>query len=208
MIQALLFDVDGCLIDSFESNLDFFQKLMKHFGFEGPTREEYKHLFHFPTIEVVKKVSGLKDEKKIKEIADFGGSDAFPYETLPLPLSKGVAETLPKLSKKYTLGIITSRVRDGVFASEELKKFKDLFSVVIAYEDTKKHKPGPEPILEAAKRLKVQPAECVYIGDAQSDKKAGKGAGTHVILYAKENYEKTELDTEDFSEIPKLIENI
>lgn len=206
MIKAILFDVDGCLIDSFESNLDFFQKVMKHFGFSGPTREEYKGMFHLPTTEVVKKVTKLQDAQKIQEISEFALSESFPYESLQPQMTKGAKEVLLELSKQYKLGIVTSRTRRWAFESHDLEKLKDLFSVVITFEDTKNHKPNPEPLLEAAKRLKVEPRECVYVGDAQTDRKAGKAAGMHAILYAKENYEQAKLDTESFEEIPKLLQ--
>jgi HAD superfamily hydrolase (TIGR01509 family) len=207
MIKAILFDVDGCLINSFESNLDFFQKVMQHFGFSGPTREEYKGMFHLPTTEVVKRVTKLQDEKKVKEISEFALSESFPYESIQPELTKGAKEVLLQLSKKYRLGIVTSRTRRWVFESRDLEKLKDLFSVVITFEATKKHKPDPEPLVEAAKHLKVRPEECIYVGDAQSDKKAGNSAGMHVILYAKESLEQAALDTKSFSDIPKIIED-
>lgn len=205
MIKAILFDVDGCLIDSFESNLDFFQKVMKHFGFSGPTREEYKSMFHLPTTEVVKKVTKLQDAQKIQEISEFALSESFPYESLQPKLTKGAQDVLLQLSKQYKLGIVTSRTRRWAFESHDLEKLKDLFSVVITFEDTKNHKPDPEPLFEAAKRLKVEPRECVYVGDAQTDRKAGEAAGMKTILYAKEAYEGVPLDTTNFNEIPNLL---
>lgn len=205
MMKAILFDVDGCLIDSFESNLDFFQKVMKHFGFEGPTREEYKNMFHLPTIEVVKRVTNLQDEKKVKEISDFALSESFPYESLEPKLTEGAKEVLLLLSKKYKLGIVTSRTHRWAFESHDLAKLKDLFSIIITFEDTTKHKPNPEPLIEAAKRLKVRPEECVYVGDAQTDRKAGQAAGMRTILYAKKAYEGVPLDTTNFNEIPNLL---
>ena len=46
MIKAVIFDIDGVLLDSFEANLKFFQDLMIKFGYLPPTKEEVPPIFH------------------------------------------------------------------------------------------------------------------------------------------------------------------
>lgn len=208
MIKAILFDMDGVLIDSFESNLKFFQDILGHFGYKKPTREEYEKCFHLPTVEVIKKLTHLADEKKIQEINDFAMSDDFPYSLLAPTVPENAIAILRNLAKKYKLGIVTSRTKKWVFEAPELEKNKNLFSVVMAYEDTKNHKPHPEPLLVAAKKLNVQPSECVYIGDAPTDRKAGEAAGMRVIMYSHKTIEGIKVDTRTFAEIPNIIENL
>ena len=59
---------------------------------------------------------------------------------------------------------------------------KTYFRTAVAYEDTTRHKPHPEPLLLAANRLKIKPSGTVYIGDAASDMEAAKAAGMKFIL--------------------------
>ena len=53
--------------------------------------------------------------------------------------------------------------------------------VVVGGDETKRHKPEPEPLLVAAKRLGVDPDECAYVGDSPFDIRAAKAAGMHAI---------------------------
>ncbi len=206
MIKAVLFDMDGVLIDSFESNLKYFQDVLSHFGYEKPTREEYEKCFHLPTVEVIKKFTHLTHQEKIQEIVNFALSDDFPYSSLAPTVPRDAVEILRALSKKYKLWIVTSRTKKWVFEATELRKNKKLFSVVMAYEDTKNHKPHPEPLLEAAKKLQLEPSECIYIGDAPTDRMAGEAAGMQVIMYSHTATQGAQVDTRSFSEIPKIIE--
>lgn len=60
------------------------------------------------------------------------------------------------------------------FVDKGLDKFMD---VAILADDTTKHKPDPEPLLECIKRLNIEVSEAIYIGDALSDYQASRNAG-------------------------------
>ena len=60
------------------------------------------------------------------------------------------------------------------FVDKGLDKFMD---VAILADDTTKHKPNPEPLLECIKRLNIEVSEAIYIGDALSDYQASRNAG-------------------------------
>ncbi len=60
-------------------------------------------------------------------------------------------------------------------------KLSSYFEFIVGHEDTDKHKPNPEPILEAIKRLKIKHDECIYIGDQPYDIMAAREAGVKVI---------------------------
>jgi len=53
--------------------------------------------------------------------------------------------------------------------------------VLVGAEDTERHKPDPDPVLEALRRLDASPAEAVYVGDSPFDIRAGKSAGAFVV---------------------------
>ena len=56
-----------------------------------------------------------------------------------------------------------------------------LVDVVAALEDTTRHKPSPDPLLHAAAALGVEPATCVYVGDAAVDMVAARAAGMGAV---------------------------
>jgi beta-phosphoglucomutase-like phosphatase (HAD superfamily) len=77
MIKAILFDIDGVLINTFEANLKFFQDLMRNTGYPEPTREEYRNLFHRTMIDAIRILTRSKDENKIQEIFTMGRDRRF-----------------------------------------------------------------------------------------------------------------------------------
>jgi pyrophosphatase PpaX len=80
------------------------------------------------------------------------------------------------------LGIVTAkRHRTVALAFERLPWLGEQFDLVIAHEDTDRHKPDPAPVLEAAERLQVAPAEAAYVGDSPFDIRAAKGAGAFAV---------------------------
>ncbi len=95
----------------------------------------------------------------------------------------GVEEALRELRDAgRRLGIVTSKSRDAVdLAWGVLPRVGELFDVVIAADDTTRHKPRAEPILEALRRLGGTPARACYVGDAPFDIQAGRAAGVMTI---------------------------
>jgi len=205
MLKAVLFDIDGVLLDSFESNFLFFEALFRKTGFAPPTREEYKQMFHTPMWDTIKSVTKLDDDKKIEEIWNLARGGKF--DTQPPKLSGGVASTVKALNQKYSLAIVTSRVKEYMFEGP-LETLKPCFKIAIGYEDTENHKPHPEPLLLAASQLSVPPGECVYIGDVENDLLAARAAGMKCILYTPNKINGADALTSDFEAIPDLVKTL
>lgn len=207
MIKGVLVDIDGVLLDSFESNLDFFQDFMKKIGREPPTAEEFTSLFHLTLRDIIKNLTGLTDKNADEidslchraEVEDFG--------TKPEILSEGVEETIKELSKSYSLAIVTSREKIFVY-QPPLDILKPYFKVAISREDTQTHKPSPEPLLLAAGKLGLSPKECVYVGDVEADYIAASAAGMKFILFSKEHLPGVGVATSNFSSIPVLLKTL
>jgi pyrophosphatase PpaX len=72
-------------------------------------------------------------------------------------------ETIELLSKKYTIGLVTSRIRKNVFETDNMKEIQNYFTEIVAMEDTEKHKPEPEPLLLMLKKLEITADEAIYI---------------------------------------------
>ncbi|KKW16910.1 MAG: HAD superfamily hydrolase [Parcubacteria group bacterium GW2011_GWA1_50_14] len=207
-MKAVIFDIDGVLLDSFEANLKFYQNLMTTAGYRPPTRKEFPALFHLSLMDVVKKLTGSQSEEEIMRVFKLGESREVDYPIELLNMPDGADETIKILSKDYPLGIVTSRIRNSIYEAPRLAALKKYFRVAVSYEDTDNHKPHPDPLLLAAKKLNVEPRECVYIGDVENDIKAARGAGMKSILYSKEKIEGADAETSDFKTIPTLVRNL
>ncbi len=207
MLKAIIFDIDGVLLNSFEANLKFFQDLMLFAGYAFPNRETYKNMFHLPMDQVIRKLITSKDENEVQRIWLMGKNRAIPYPSELITLVDNCEATLKVLVKKYALAIVTSRVKIGVFSLPQLASLKNLFQTTVCFEDTEKHKPDPEPLLLACERLNIKSSEAIYIGDAQTDMDAAKAANIKAIAFTTDKLSGAIAATHEFSEIPKLIED-
>jgi len=94
-----------------------------------------------------------------------------------------VLSLLPRLrAEGRTLGIVTAkRHRTVGLALERFPELRENFSVVIASEDTERHKPAPDPVLAALDRIGADASEAAYVGDSPFDIGAAKAAGTFAV---------------------------
>ena len=97
-----------------------------------------------------------------------------------------VVEVLPRLREQgRRLGIVTAKRHATVrLAFDRLPELEQNFDVVIASDDTERHKPAPDPILAALDRLDAQPHDAVYVGDSPFDIRAAKAAGAFAVAVA------------------------
>jgi pyrophosphatase PpaX len=94
----------------------------------------------------------------------------------------GMEDVLVRLHEQgRRLGVVTAKRRATVELAFARIPIAHLFETVVGGDETQKHKPNPEPLLEAARRLHVSPGECAYVGDSPFDIRAAKAAGMHAI---------------------------
>ncbi len=205
MTKAVIFDIDGVLLDSFEANLVFYQNLMNYFGYRSPTRAEFPNLFHLPMWDTIQRLTGLSSEEEIGAIWEMGRTREVEYPVNLVKTPHNATSTIRALSKSYSLGIVTSRMRETVYEVPKLARLKKYFMVTVAYDDTENHKPHPDPLLLAAKKLGAAPKETVYIGDVENDAKAARVAGMKVIIYGGNRPDGAHAYTSAFETLPALI---
>ncbi|HJW97114.1 MAG TPA: HAD-IA family hydrolase [archaeon] len=204
MIKAVLFDVDGVLIDTKEGNRMSYNHTLKALGKKPLSRKEYTMFYAWPAKRVFAQLLPEKSEKEIAEIINNGMLNIVPKYYKYDKLNPHVAETIEKLTGEFMLGVVTNRVTSDIL---DFFNIRDYFGAVICLPDVKNHKPHPEPINLALKRLKVRPEEAVYVGDAVSDAEASKAAGVKVIIYRNPGV-KGDYNIRDFGEILKIVEKL
>jgi HAD superfamily hydrolase (TIGR01549 family) len=208
MIKAVIFDVDGVLVNSFEANLKFYENLFELTGYNSIPRQYYRENFHMSLEDIIQQVVGNQEDeiKRLVEIVKIRRDELYPYGLIEFPQT--LSSTIKRLRQKYQLGIVTSRIRGGVFKIPQLAKLEQYFIDTVYFEDTRKHKPDPEPLLLSARRLESNPAEMVYIGDLESDLQAARSAGMKFILYSKIKLPGVDAVTSDFNLLPDLIDSL
>ena len=94
MIKAVIFDIDGVLIDSFDANLKYYQNLMAWAGYPQPTREDFPPLFYLSLRAAIQKLISSDDEKEIKRIWDKGNSGEIAYNVEQILMPKGAEKVI------------------------------------------------------------------------------------------------------------------
>ncbi|MHC1721472.1 MAG: pyrophosphatase PpaX [Clostridiaceae bacterium] len=179
MIKAILFDLDGTLIDTNELIIESFQyALKKHLNRDIP-RDEIIKTFGEPLIEAMKRY----DEDNVEEILNIYRKY---QETRHDVLAKeciGVTEGIVSLKDiGMKIALVTSKRRPMTERGLNLISLNQYMDVVVAYEDTENHKPTGGPALKACELLGVKPDETIMVGDSHFDILCGKDAGCYTCL--------------------------
>jgi len=208
MIEAVIFDIDGVLLDSREANIKWYQLLLKTSGYSVPSRKQVEGIFHLPMMDAIRVLANESSEEKVRKVWEMGRGRKvrYPIELLKIPEHAG--DVVHRLGKTYRLAIVTSRVRLGVEEFFRVSGLKKYFEVVVAYEDYTHAKPDPEPLLMAVERLGIKAEEAVYIGDTATDIEAASAAGMKIILYAHTSLEGADFRVSSFREIPGAVEKL
>ncbi len=205
-LKAVIFDVDGVLVDSHEANDIFYERLLVAAGYPKPTRAELHACFHLTMHDSIAKLTEA-DEQEVARVWGMGHNGNFyPKEALRFPAS--LLKVLRELHKKYRLAIVTGRSRTGVQTIFERQPIGELFEVAISAQDYQNPKPHPEPLLLALKQLGLDPDEAVYIGDSHTDIEAAREAGMRSIHLAAEKHKDANVGITDFAGIPTAISQL
>jgi HAD superfamily hydrolase (TIGR01509 family) len=172
--KAILFDMDGVLVDSIDSWWKALNHALETYNMQKISKEVFieKYWGHDLYDNLKKNNLPIKVGKFCNKIYGeyLDGITIYP----------NTKEVLEKLSK-YQKCIITNTPCD---CTEQVLKTFDIakfFDFVFTSDDVKLSKPNPEIVLLACKKLKVKTKDAVLIGDTNSDIKAGHAAGCKVI---------------------------
>ena len=178
MITTVLFDLDGTLIDTEELILTSFRTATAEVLGFSPLDEEVRRYIGIPLVEQ----AAVLAPDRVDELMESYRRHNLALHDALIGYFEGTREMLEALGARgLRLAVVTSK--RNVPAREGLDSFdlQPYFELVQGMEDTVKHKPNPEPLLTAAQRLGVAPAECVYIGDSTYDMEAAHAAGMGAI---------------------------
>ena len=205
-MKAVLFDLDGTLLDSFALHYLAYEAMFGHFGIEM-SRELFLSTYS-PNWYRTYQAFGLDEEhwetanSLWLEAAALHKPELFP----------GVAEMLVELGSAYKLGIVTSGSKSRVVSDLARLDIARHFSSVITAEDITQPKPAPEGIETALRDLSLAPHQAVYVGDAHADFEMSRAAGVRFIGVASEFAnlleDHPEYDLHPITSLPDVIESL
>jgi pyrophosphatase PpaX len=169
-----LFDFDGTLIDTEEVILDCYRHTaLQLWGEELPeeiVRSNMSRTLREAAADVAGDEADSFFDAYVAHSLQRHSEAVFAYD--------GVTEMLWRLRDAgVRMGIVTSKLRPSVDLVLDQVSYRPAFEVIVTVEDTDSHKPEPEPILCALRRMKVSPEAAIYVGDSPYDILAARSAG-------------------------------
>jgi beta-phosphoglucomutase len=184
-VKAIIFDLDGVIVDSMPYHFLAWYEALRPFGLRVSCFEVYSREGERwdKTLSDLLSQARIKYSKRtLREIFLLRKKIFRKYfKRFIFPDALEVLFCLKK--KRYSLGLVT-----GTPISEIKKilpeRIRGLFSAIVAGDQVKRGKPHPEPFLEAAKRLRLSPSECLVIENAPLGIASAKKAGMFCIALA------------------------
>ena len=183
-IKAVIFDMDGVLIDAKEWHFETLNKALKLFGAEI---SRYDHLVTF---------DGLPTKKKLEMLSLEGGfprglhgfiNELKQQYTMEVVYTKckPVFQQQYALSRLksdgYKLAVCSNSIRKSVEIMMEKSSLIEYLNFFLSNQDVKNGKPDPEMYILAIKKLNLVPDECLIVEDNEHGVRAALASGAHVL---------------------------
>lgn len=180
MINTILWDFDGTLVDTNQLIIESWQHTYRHYlGYEKPEEVIIRYFGEPLLITLAREFPNVDPEESSAIYRSYqkGISEDF-IKTVP-----GIADAIKKFNE---LGlkqcIVTSRSGESTLRYLDIFGLRDCFDGIVSCDDTDKHKPEPEPILLALEKMGVNAGEAIMIGDGPFDIKCANNAGVRSVL--------------------------
>jgi len=210
--EALLFDFDDCLLDTYEDRTTTTVITLHENGHPHVKREVAHRELGGETVYRFMATAGIDDLEEGRRLGALWDETnlRMGYQTaLPFP---GVVETLEAL-KDYPTGIFSASLSPVVESALERVGLSKFFGAVVGKETIPEQKPSPKGLFLLCGKLGASPSRCLYVGDTIGDVRAGKAAGmkTFAVSYglgSLEDLKKEEPDflTDDFRDLVAAVE--
>jgi pyrophosphatase PpaX len=215
MIRGVVFDLDNTLVDSIDSITKCADHVLRGMGKRGIDRATAEGAMGLTIFDLFALVEPeLSEGEKVQLFNEYRRCYMdFIHETKILPHAREVLASAA--SRGLRLALVTTKSSGN--ARKVLKAFgiDGFFMAVVGFEDTKKHKPSPEPIFKALELLGLSGCEVLVVGDTEMDIIAGREAGartmavtTGVTPWERLAHEKPDFIANDLSELDNILESL
>lgn len=184
MIQAIVFDMDGVLIEAKDWHYEALNQALRLFGFEI---SRYEHLTTFDGLPTRRKLQLLSADGDLPpELHEFINDMKQRY-TMEIVASKCKPRFIHQYAlsrlraEGYRLAVASNSIRNSIETMMRLAELSQYLEFMVSNEDVTKAKPDPEMYNQAIARLGLSPTEVLIVEDNENGLRAARGSGAHVM---------------------------
>ncbi len=185
MFKAIIFDLDGVIVDTAKYHFLAWKRLANEIGYEltEADNERLKGVSRIRSLEIILELAGAKKSMEEMEEMAFRKNEWFKdfiNDVKPDEIFEGVPELIQQIKsngKKIALASSSKNAQRVI----ELLQIADVFDAVVDGNMIEHTKPDPEIFLLAAKKLSLNPADCIVIEDAEAGVEAAIAAGMKCV---------------------------
>ena len=192
MIDAVVFDLDGLLLDTEQVWDEVREALVRERGgrwhdraqadMMGMSSTEWSRYLH-------EELGLAEPPEELNRIVVERMEDRYRQQ---LPLVDGAVEAVRRLADRWPLGLASSSNRPLIDLALELMGVAELFRATVSSEEVDRGKPAPDVYLEAARRLGVRPEHAAAVEDSASGIRSAKAAGMTVVAVPNAHFPPSE----------------
>ncbi len=180
MLKAVIFDMDGVIIDSEPLHMEAWRRLLEMHGID--TGEvDFHDLVGKGEVECFKSYNMEGNSATLISEKQGIYKELLKDKLAPFP---GVIDLIKTLHKKFVLAVASNDFRENSLFALDRLKLRNYFRVIVGKEDVRHPKPDPEMYLMTAERLGMAPSSCLVIEDSIVGVEAAKSAGMKCIAVA------------------------
>ena len=186
MIKAIIFDMDGVLVDSEPFNIEI-EKRQFELNHLSISEEEHHQYMGVATDVMWREIAKRQSlSLPVETLIEQNKTESIHYftELKEIPVMPGLVDLLEKLTlKNFPIAVASSSFPEIIELILQRTGLRKHFQVVVSSQEAGKSKPEPDVFLLAAKQLGINPQDCMVIEDSANGIKAAKAAGMRCIAF-------------------------
>ena len=184
-IEAVVFDMDGVLIDAKEWHYHALNHALEHFGYAISRAEHLSTFDGLPTrrkLEMLSQEKGLPKglHKFLNELKQQYTIEQVHVNCKPIFVHEYTLSNLK--ARGYKLGLASNSIKSTVELMMQKSNLASYLDVMLSNEDVTQPKPHPDIYLKAAEMLKVRPGNCLVVEDNLNGIKSAEAAGCPLLV--------------------------
>ena len=180
MLTAILFDLDGTLVDSIELILNSARFAFEGFSGTAPTDEQWRTGIGRPLVTMFREF--VPDEVEVERLTERYREYQLANHDRLVHAYDGIVPMITTLaSAGHPLALVTSKTEQLARRALEHVGLSASIPVVVGFDSCTRHKPHPEPVERALALLGAAPQNALFVGDSPHDVESGREAGVFTI---------------------------